>query len=232
MVRKLIISIVFLMSGICLFAQGNFMFNQHGSLSAEIDTDTYLYIYFDASGSMNSTLAPLQEMQSNYLQDSLIQFYNNDVDIYTSHVSVLTFNDEKTFLTLNKETQSLSIAGTKKIVNIVFQDESTPYSAEDYFPTTPTSTYLSDIEALRDSTVDFIGTLKYTGIIFQVNYSYNAFKEFLQATEYGTGNYAGVNGLSDRLDQFVYYYDITNGGTAVYYTNLLMSALRELGFNL
>lgn len=232
MVRKLTISLIFLMSGIGLFGQGNFMFNQHGNLSAEIDTATYLYIYFDASGSMNSTLAPLQEMQSNYLQDSLIQFYNNDIDIYTSHVSVLTFNDEKTFLTLNKETQSLSIAGTKKIVNIVFQDESTPYSAETYFPTTPTSTYLSDIEALRDSTVDFIGTLKYTGIIFQVNYAYTAFKEFLQATESGTGNYSGVNGLSDRSDQFVYYYDITNGGTATYYTNLLMSALRELGFNL
>lgn len=220
------------MSGICLFSQGNFLFNQHGNLSAEIDTDTYLYIYFDASGSMNSTLAPLQEMQSNYLQDYLIQFYNNDVDIYNSHVSVVTFTGERTFLTLNNETQSLSITGTKKIVNIIFQDESSPYSAEMSFPTTPTSTYLSDIGVLRSSTDDFIGTLKYTGIIFQVTYSYAAFKEFLQATESGTGNYSGVNGLGDRSDQFVYYYDITNGGTAVYYTNLLMSALRELGFNL
>ena len=31
MVRKLIISITFLMSGISLFAQGNFMFNQHST---------------------------------------------------------------------------------------------------------------------------------------------------------------------------------------------------------
>ena len=35
MVRKLIISIVFLMSGICLFAQGNFMFNQHANQDCE-----------------------------------------------------------------------------------------------------------------------------------------------------------------------------------------------------
>jgi len=221
------------MSGMWLCGQGNFMFNQHGNLSAEIDTATYIYIYFDASGSMDATLTPLQEMQSNYLQDSLIEFYNNDVDVYNSHVSVLTFFDEKTFLTLNKETQSLSVAGTKKIVNIVFQDESTPYSAETSFPTTPTSTYLSNIEALRDSTVDFVGTLKYTGIIFQVDYSSStAFKEFLQAVENGTGNYSGVNGLSDRSDQFVYYYDIADGSTSVYYTNLLMTALRKLGFNL
>lgn len=232
MVRKLIISIVFLTSGIGLFGQGNFMFNQHGNLSVEIDTATYIYIYFDGSGSMNSTLVPLQEMQSDYLQDSLIGFYNDNVDLYNSHVSVVTFTNERTFFALQNETQNLSISGTRKIVNIIFQDESTPYSASESFPTTPLDIYLSDIAALRDGTVDFVGTLKYTGIIFQVDYTYTAFQEFLQAVETGTGNYSGVNGLSDRSDQFIFYYDVTDGGTATYYANLLMSALRELGFDL
>ena len=244
MVHKVINSILLLFIVSISFAQGNFMFNQHGFLSAEIDTGTYINIFFDNSGSMGSTYTPLVQMRDNYLQDSLIGFYNNDINLYNEKVNVFDFRDinpdsvyeglERIFAVLNYDIEGTFSSTSKKVVNIGFQDEASPYNADgSTYPTiTPTSEFIDDITALRDSTSYYINTLKYTGIIFQVNYHVDGFKGLMQAVENGTDCYTGDYGLSDRTDQFVFYYDITDGDTAEYYTNLLMQALRDLGFDL
>lgn len=235
MVRNLIISILFLIPfvGNC---QGNFFFNQHRSLTALVDTSTYINLIFDSSGSMNGTLYPLQEMVSNYLQDSLIGYYNNDIDIYNRKVSITTFGYERTFSggMLNYNIDLIKGDPINKVVNIVYQDEADTVYYVSVFDSTVTlsSTYSTDISNLRDSVNQYDGTLKYTGIIFQVDFNDNYFNRFLKSVENGYENYSGANGLSDKSDQFVYYFNITDGGTAVYYTNLLMAALRDLGFDL
>ena len=234
MVRKLINNIFLLLPLVGFSQYGNFLFNQHGNLSAIIDTNTYVNLIFDNSSSMNSTLAPLIEMRDDYLLDSLIGFYNNDTALYESRVNVIEYGGERTFgiYMLNRGTTALDISNNIKIVNIVYQDESSPYGAYRTYPITRVSNFEDDIASLRDSTVSFVSTLKYTGVVFQVAYPYPAFKSFIDSVENGGGNYAVPYGLPDRSDQFVYYYDITEGDTAVYYTNLLMAALRDLGFDL
>jgi len=236
MVRKIIGSIQLLLVVVFTSAQGNFMFNQHGFLSAEIDTNTYINIFFDNSGTMSATETPLDSMVSTYLKDSLILFYNNDETIYNSRVNIYDFSDvpnayERTFVVLNYEISEENLSSGKRIINIAYQDESTPYGASSGFPATPATDYLEDLSAILDSTSYFINTIKYTGIVFQVS-GFSGFKSFLEAVYDGTGNYSGTNGLSDRQDQFAFYYDINDGDTAEYYINKLMTALRDLGFNL
>ena len=72
-----------------------------------ITQNTYIYIYFDASGSMNNTLIALREMQTNSLKAVLQDLYatggtassgntnnaTNGSDAYDSHVSIVYEDD-------------------------------------------------------------------------------------------------------------------------------------------
>ena len=70
----------------------------------------------------------------------------------------------------------------------------------------------------------------FTVTVFQVN-GFPGFKSFVQAVENGTNAYSGVNGLSDKTE-IAYNYDINDGDTPAYYTNLITTTLTNLGFSL
>ena len=196
--------------------------------SLAINRDTKIRIYFDSSGSMDSTLAPLQTMRDTILKDRLLPLYDNDSDLYDQSVTVLENSSERTIDMLNMSGDTPE----GNVIVLVFQDE-----ADTVYHNTPytgvlKAQYSTDLAALRGRLLTFEPSY-YRGVIFQVeNPSVgDAFKNLIQDVQNGVGNYVGTNGLSDR-NEFNYKYDITDGGTPQYYLDQIVNALTELGYEL
>ncbi len=198
-----------------------------------IDANTNIYIYFDSSGSMNSTLSPLQTMRNNLLKEALLPLYDNDEAAYEARVRVISDGSERTmdFLNLQGETP------TGNVISLVFQDEAVSgYHSSSVAwdsSTSRTASFENDITEFRSRLSSFPNNY-YRGVIFQVTNNSNSganFKSFIQAVQTGQGNYAGNFGLSDRSD-IGYVYDVDDGNSAQYYKDLIIDALRDLGYQL
>ncbi|SHG33398.1 hypothetical protein SAMN05444483_10941 [Salegentibacter echinorum] len=194
-----------------------------------IDEDTEIYIYFDSSGSMNSTLAPLQTMRNTLLKDALLPLYGDDEDEYDAKVRVIQNPTERTFNMLNIEGDT----PTGNVIALVFQDEAQfvyhNIGASWDINSPRTVTYDTDISTLRGRVASF-PTNYYRGVVFQVD-GFDDFEDLIHAVEDGTGNYSGSNGLSDR-SEFAYVYDVNDGDSAQYYADLIVQTLQDLGYNL
>ena len=193
-----------------------------------IDDETEINIFFDNSGSMNGTLAPLNTMASTILKNCLLPFYNNDSALYDSRVKVILFNPPGP-VTLNERGYAcLATTGTTssitKVINLAFQDESTSDPFEVYVPApstvlnpggpvpigqtwninrTRTTTFNTDITTLRNN-IDNNPPNYILGEYFQVATGtagqYLQFQQLLQAVELGQGQYTVPFGLSDKLE--------------------------------
>ena len=186
-----------------------------------VTNTTKINIWFDSSWSMNSTLVPLEIMQSTILKTRLLPFYNNDWALYDSLVTVQSFSTERSFQIIN------TLNGSNPIIHFVFQDESTPYWAETTYPTNITATYNTDMPALR-WTINWVPTNLYRSTVFQVNtwpWDYPWYKLFLQAVKNWTWNYSWTNWLSDKWWQFTVSYDVTEWWTPTYYADLICAEL-------
>lgn len=60
-----------------------------------VDNNTYFYFFVDNSGSTNDTYPIIQEILSGPLQDSLIAFYDNDVNLYNDRVKLYSSKSER-----------------------------------------------------------------------------------------------------------------------------------------
>lgn len=203
-----------------------------------IGPDTYIYIWFDSSGSMNSTLDPLITMKNTLLKDALLSFYNNESATYDNHVFVQNYQHERTMDVIMRSANTLSPSTppntllpdyqfpveASNIIVLWFQDESTPYN--DFI--TRNSTYQADIGALR-TRIETFPLSFYRSVFFQVDFANDDFKTGLQKIETSTAPFNGIYGLSDK-NEFGFKYNITDGGTAEYYLEEILSALEELGF--
>ena len=212
-----------------------------------ITQTTQINIWFDASGSMDTTLSPLRNMVSTELKDCLISFYNGDSDEYDKYVSVREFGQlpyynefERTFKVGAWEPD---VSGATNVINIVFQDEGGgAYTGREYMTNSDVfnesllrSTYSTDMANLRDKLINYPADY-ITPIIFQVKRSNGnqAFKEFLQAAYEGTltgSIMSGTNNLADLQNQVSIYYDINFASTSLYYRNLVIQAINDLGFS-
>jgi hypothetical protein len=208
------------------------------SVPIVIDENTQINIWFDDSGSMNDTLLPLETMRNTILKNCLLQFYNNDGDLYDANVSVKNFSQkstgtERTFWILDTTGTTGSVT---KVINLAFQDESSPYGADGTsfnVNAARQSTYTTDITNFR-TTLNSLPSTYYRGVIFRVNTgpnSYDGFRQFVEAVRDGSGNYSGVYGLSDR-NEIAYVTNVTASSTAQYYANQIITALNTLGYNL
>jgi len=203
-----------------------------------IEVDTNIFIYFDASGSMNSTLPRLNTMRNDLLKNALLPFYNNDETEYNNRVNVISNSSERTLGMLNLFN---SYPADGSVVVLVFQDEaSSVYHSYSFSDTNSrTFTFETDVAALRSNLSSFVsdptkGSTYYRGVIFQVDGSccgYQGFTPFIEAIQNGTGNFAPPYGLSDR-SEFNYVYDVPDGGAASTYLGLVTQALTDLGFDL
>jgi len=216
--------------------QGSFIFNRPTDLtnlyliwdyrrpSVVINQDTKIRMYFDNSGSMNSTLTPLTTMKDTILKNRLLPFYNNDSDLYDASVTIINQADERTIDMLNMNGNTPS----GNVITLVFQDEaSSIYHGATITPRT--STYETDIAVFRSRLNTFAGSY-YRSVVFQV-IGNAVFKTFVEAIQNGTGDYTGAYGLSDRTEMN-YKYDIQDGGTPQYYLDQIVTALQELGYNI
>jgi hypothetical protein len=205
-----------------------------------IDENTLIIIWFDNSGSMNSTLAPLQTMRNTILRDCLVQFYGGNYALYDQNVTVKNFDDvtkpggsERTLFVLNT---TGSLPTTTKVINLVFQDESSPYNAvtSPFSTSGRTAQYDIDLAAFRTTLNNVPNNDYYRGVVFRVNTgpnSYDGFRQFLVAIRDGSGAYSGTNGLSDKSEiAYVEYVDAAS--TPQYYADQIITALNTLGYNL
>lgn len=206
-----------------------------------IDANTELNIWFDDSGSMNSTLEPLVQMRDTILKEVLLPYFNNDSNLYDERVRVKLFSDyelsatdpvgfplERTMLMISAPN---ALPTTTKVVNLVFQDESTPYGADTttFDVNASTATYDYDVALARNMLQN--ASYSYNSVVFQVNTGpnlYTGFRQFLQAVQNGTGAYAGNNGLSDVSD-ISYIYNVLAASTPNFYANLIVEALNDIG---
>jgi hypothetical protein len=204
----------------------------------QIDENTQIFIWFDDSGSMNSTLSPLETMRNTILRDCLVQFYNGNYAKYDQNVTVNNFSSkslgtERTFYVMNTTGTTQT---TTKVINLVFQDESSPYNADgsSFNTSVRAGQYSTDISAFRNTLDNVPNSNYYRGIIFRVNTgpnSYDGFRQFIQAVKNGTNAYSGTNGLSDK-NEVTWVSDVTAGSTAQYYADTIINALNTLGYNL
>ena len=182
-----------------------------------VDVTTKINIWFDNSGSMNSTLDDLQRMQSTNLKTTLLPFYNNDEEKYNSLVTVRNFNsvsggyENSIYLGGADMVAGAAEDPPRNVINIMFQDE-------DSSPGTTNSAARSHLQTGLNSN---IGN---AAIFFQI----------ATAT---SGNYAGFRASLVSLrgtggvfrSQCDYNFDITPNNGNAYYAGLVDASLLRLG---
>lgn len=200
-----------------------------------ITNKTEIIIFFDSSGSMNTTLAPLVEMRNTLLKNVLLPFYGMDSALYDAKVKVISDSSERTLLFLNNRNNGF----LNPTLVMVFQDESNSVGSLVKGYTSSTSIapirpdFLTDMAALRASLGNF-ETNYYRGIIFQVIRTAGEgtqFKYLIQAIESGTSLYTLPNNLSDK-PEIGYMYDVLSGNTPQYYMDLIVNKMRDLGYRI
>jgi len=200
-----------------------------------IEQTTQINIWFDNSGSMNSTLSPLQSMVAGNLKSCLVQFYNNDGAEYDKYVQIQQFAYERTFEVAASQP---TVQGATNCINIIFQDEASLiyHSGNPFSDQFMTTAYELDVVALRNVfTNNFKGYV--TPIIFQVqSATFPQFKQLLQAVETGQGRYSQGYGLEDYTDRVKFYYDVQNGvsynSNPTYYRDKIIQGINDLGFSI
>jgi hypothetical protein len=199
-----------------------------------INENTYIYIYFDSSGSMDNSENALQQMKTNSLKSVLQDLYatgetagngntdasTNGSSAYDSHVILRdqTYNwtDERTLAALtdpdvkdyiSSGSQNDFPSDAENVIFMIFQDEANvAYHGGSWSNTTTrTSTFNTDVANLRSR----VATLNATNSTFYRGIVFQVdgnadFKTLMESVEGGTGAYTGTNGLSDLS---------TSGGT-------------------
>ncbi len=210
-----------------------------------LSSTTEINIWFDNSGSMNSTLPPLQTMRSTLLQTCLLPIYNNDPVLYNERVKVLNmFNgsawdyNERFVRCLATERNFNRTVDTtvNQVINLTFADESDVYGYPDNTPfnsSSRTSGYDTDIAYLRN----IMSTVAYTikGTAFRVNTgpgSYPGFRGLTQATFVNNGAYSVPNNVSDYYStNFNCNLDTIAASNPTYYRDQIVAALTALGIS-
>lgn len=220
-----------------------------------LSNNTEINIWFDNSGSMNSTLPGLEDMRDNLLQACLLPIYNNDVTLYNERVKVFNFTDypagtERFVRLLGVERNHLRTADTNVdlVINLTFEDESNPYGYGGFGPfdntqrngtlTCPADpscdTYDTDVSNVTLTQ----GSVPYTikGCAFAVNTgpgSFPGFQDLTEATFVDNGAYTSPNNLSSFFGS-IYQYEtnITAGGAGSYYLGRVVAALNNLGITI
>ena len=197
-----------------------------------IDVNTELNIWFDDSGSMDSTLEPLIQMRDTILKQTLLPYFNNDEALYDERVNVRLFSEygatERTMIVVSAPRTTSTIT---RVVNLVFQDESSPYNADSttFNINASTTTYNNDVATARNLLTT--SPYAYSAVVFQVNTGpnlYTGFRQFLEAVQNGYGVYASTNGLSD-FNNISYSYNVQAASTPSFYADLIVQTLNDIG---
>lgn len=207
-----------------------------GSDPIVIDNDTYINIYFDTSGSMNSTLAPLQQARDTLLHDALVPFYNNNSSTYYNRVSFIEIPNERPFdwFAMNYgQPQYNGFNSNMKVVHLAFTDENSPYgqfAAVNPQMSTDASTMKSRIDNLPSTPDNYVAALFSvinSGLdAYQVNVK-KLFENESPYTNTGVGNIVAELLNENKL---ALMHRVPQARSAQYYTDLIVSTLVGLGY--
>lgn len=206
------------------------------TLKLVINKNTRIFIYFDSSGSMNSTLGPLELMKSTLLKNRLLPLYGNDSAAYDAKVQVVSRGSERTFDFLNMENQA---APEGNVIVMVFQDEAdSVYHGYRSSISSVTQGFINDIQTLKRRIANNFGTNNpnyFRGVVFQVDGDYVEFKQLMQAVENGSHtSYPSQYNLQSEVaaGKVKFKYDVPDGDTPENYLSRVVGALQELGYNI
>ena len=200
----------------------------------QLDENTEINIYFDSSGSMSSTYAPLVAMNATILKPCLLSAYNNNSTLYDQRVKVIPIGDERIFQWMNNTGSTPSIT---KVINLVFSDENSPYGVGGNvtgWRTFREPTYDTDIVTLNN-TLNQLPFNRYFATIFRVATPFIEYERFIRSvsgdTTWSTQYTGSTFGLSGR-NNINYEINTAAGSTPIYYGDLIVNALNNFGFNL
>lgn len=203
-----------------------------------LDSTTGITIFFDSSGSMEGVLPALETMKNSVLKPCLLPYYNNDSNLYDERVQILSYNNERAIEWLG----AFPIGGSTKTINMTFCNEVEPVYTNTsninssvspwvFLPNSPVTLYYThDINFTNSNLSANVRAIAYRVIISNASYN-SVTKGFYNAVFSGTGNYSGASGLS--TNGYAYLIDnVSDTGTAQYYTNKVIEGINLLGYNL
>lgn len=196
-----------------------------GSPELRVDTNTEINIFFDTSGSMNSSLAPLQQARDTLLANLLVPFYGNDMAQYNQRVSFIEIPDERPF----QWAQTVGSSGNiTKVINLLFTDENSPYNQLESLNAEASS----DIQGLRN-TIDSVPNDAYYRMVHFVILGSPAYQTNVYKVYSGTSPFNTLN-LADYVEEekVRLVTEVPNGQTAEYYSSQIINAINSLGYNL
>ena len=222
-------------------------FNCPVSAPIEITENTQINIWFDASGSMDSTLPYLQDMVNNELKSCLVQFYDNSETEYDKYVSVRKFGGSCANNQYCNYTERFpvmmswepDIVGATNCINLVFQDEvGYTYMSRDKFNASYINyEWKTDILTFKNI-INNNRTGYVTPVLFKVETTtldYNVeFNKFLNAVETGEGAFADPNyNLIDMNGKYTIKKGVTPSSSVPnYYRDQIIQVFNELGFSI
>ena len=198
-----------------------------GSPELRVDTNTEINIFFDTSGSMDSSLAPLQHARDMLLANLLVPFYDNDMAQYNQRVSFIEIPNERPF----QWAQTVGSSGdVTKVINLLFTDENSPYDQLQ----TLNSTVNTDLIALRN-VLGSTPTSEYYRMVHFAVEGHIQYQEGVVDVYAGTGPFANVGtNLADYVEEekVRLVTGVTNGASPQYYAAHILDAINNLGYNL
>jgi hypothetical protein len=208
-----------------------------GSDPIVVDNETYINIYFDTSGSMNSTLAPLQEARNTLLHDALVPFYENNSSLYYSRVTFVEIPNERPFdwFAMNYGGARYNqFSANTKVVHLAFTDENSPYSqfaAQNSQMLTDANSMKFRIDNLPAGNAD-----NYVAALFSViNSGVPAYQTNVKKLFENESPFAGTtvgNIVSDLVSEnnLALMHRVPQEMSPQYYTDLIVSTLIGLGY--
>ena len=196
-----------------------------GSPVLRVDSATEINIFFDSSGSMDSSLVPLQQARDTLLANLLVPFYDNDLAQYNKRVSFIERSDESSLQWAQTLGSSNNIT---KVINILFTDENSPYDQM----TTLGGQLLTDLSNLRNTIAGTPNDAYYRMVFFAVNgdeeFQTNVQKLFAGQSPFESLNLADY--VTDEKVRLVH--GVANGNTAEYYAGQIIDSINNLGYSL
>ena len=202
-----------------------------------IDGNTFINIYFDTSGSMNSTLAPLQTARDTLLHDALVPFYGNNSSVYNSRVTFVEISNERPldwFAMNYGGARYTQFNNNTKVVHLAFTDENSPYgqfSAVNSQMSNDVSTMKSRIEALPTITPD-----NYVAALFSVinsgvpQFQTGVKKLFENESPYADTDVGDTVAELFNENKLALMHRVPQAMSPQYYTDLIVSTLVGLGY--
>lgn len=196
-----------------------------GSPVLQVDSATEINIFFDTSGSMNTSLAPLQQARDTLLANLLVSFYGNDMGQYNQRVSFIETSDERPF----QWAQTVGSSGDiTKVINLLFTDENSPYAQM----SAPQGDLLTDLTDLRN-VIDGTPNDSYYRMVFFAVEGAPDFQANVQKVFNGSSPFESLN-LADYVEdeKVSLVHNVADGNTAEYYASQIIDSINNLGYSL